>query len=100
MPARLIQLGPLLALLGAQAAQAQVTVDVAKISCQQYLTDQVAPTRNITNWLHGYYNAKRSNTIIDVGAMQKAVDQLQGVCRMNPDMPVMDAANKLFGTEK
>jgi acid stress chaperone HdeB len=100
MTVRLIKLGPLIAFLCAQAAQAQVTVDIAKISCTQYLTDQVAPTRNITNWLHGYYNGKRGNTILDVGAMQKAVDQLQGVCRMNPDMPVMDAANKLFGAEK
>jgi hypothetical protein len=100
MTVRLIKLGPLIAFLSAQAVQAQVTVDVAKISCKQYLTDQVAPTRIITNWLHGYYNGRRSNTIIDVGAMQKTVDQLQAVCRMNPDTTVMDAANKLFGGEK
>jgi|SRR6516164_7497124 hypothetical protein len=100
MMVRLIKLGPLVAFLGAQAVQAQVTVDFAKITCKQYLLDQVAPTRIITAWLDGYYNGKRSNTIIEVGAMQRTMDQLQSFCRMNLDTPVMDAVSKVTGAEK
>jgi acid stress chaperone HdeB len=100
MMVRLIKLGPLVALLGAQAAQAQVTVDFAKITCKQYLLDQVAPTRILTAWLDGYYNGKRGNTTIEIGAMQRNVDQVQSYCRMNLDTPVMDAADKVFGVQK
>ena len=48
-------------------AQAQVTVDVAKITCQQILKEELAsPTHDIVLWLSGYYNGKRNSTIINL----------------------------------
>ena len=37
MKIRLIMIGPLFALLGAVVAEAQQTVDVSKIACEQFL---------------------------------------------------------------
>jgi hypothetical protein len=91
----------LLILEAASAVQAQTTVDVAKITCRQFLLGHVGgSTRSVANWLSGYYNGKRGNTVIEVGSMQKNVRDLERYCRKNHEMPVMDAAKNTLGAEK
>ena len=90
-----------ISLLGISLAQAQMTVDVAKITCRQFLLGHVGgSTRSVANWLSGYYNGKRGNTVIEVGSMQQNVRDLERYCRKNHEMPVMDAAKKALGAEK
>ncbi len=89
-----------LGLLGAASAQAQVTIDVAKVSCQQFLVDKVAPTKYVVLWLSGYFNGQRSNTLIDVGAMDKNADKVEDYCRLNQQTPVMDAVKNALGGGK
>jgi hypothetical protein len=87
--------------LGIATARAQMTVDVAKITCRQFLLGHVGgSTRSVSNWLSGYYNGKRDNTVIEVGSMQKNVRDLERYCRKNHEMPVMDAAKNALGAEK
>jgi hypothetical protein len=82
------------------SAQAQTTVDVAKITCRQFLLGHVGgSTRSVANWLSGFYNGKRGNTVIEVESMQKNVHDLERYCRKNHDMPVMDAAKSALGAE-
>jgi acid stress chaperone HdeB len=81
-------------------ARAQVTIDLAKITCKQALLDTVAPTKSIALWLSGYYNGKRSNTVIDAGALQKNADKVEDYCRLNLDTTVMDAVQAVFGVSK
>jgi acid stress chaperone HdeB len=91
----------LLVILGASAVRAQVTVDVAKITCRQFLLGHVGgSTRSVANWLSGYYSGKRGSTVIEVGSMQKNVRDLERYCRKNYEMPVMDAAKNALGAEK
>ena len=75
----------LVALLGASQAQAQVSVDVAKITCRQLFFDKlISPNeKSLALWLSGYYSAKRNNTVIDLGALAKNVDKVEDYCRMN-----------------
>jgi HdeA/HdeB family len=47
-------------------SRAQVSVDMAKIMCGQFLVDEIAPSEYVAMWLSGYYNGKRNNTIIRV----------------------------------
>jgi HdeA/HdeB family len=51
-------------LLSASEARAQMTVDVAKITCRQYLFDRNFSPRvpMIANWLSGYFNGQKNNT--------------------------------------
>lgn len=93
-------LGLALVLLGASGAQAQVTVDVSKISCEQFLIDKVAPTKSIVLWLSGYYNGKRNNTVIDPGALEKNADKVEDYCRLNLTTNVMDAVKATLGLDK
>ena len=42
---------------------AQVTIDVAKISCFQFATYKIAEPDRIAIWLHGYFHGKRGDLI-------------------------------------
>jgi acid stress chaperone HdeB len=77
-------------------ATAQVTLDVAKISCDQYVLFQVADPQNIAIWLSGYYNGKRGTTILDVQGFKESARQLTLYCRANPDSPVLNAFEAVF----
>ena len=57
--------GLVLALVAVPAAQAQVTIDMSKVTCEQYLGYKIINPNDIAMWLSGYYSAHRDNTIID-----------------------------------
>jgi len=99
MKVRSLALVPLLVILGALQAQAQVSVDVAKITCRQLFFDKtISPNeKSLAIWLSGYYNAKRNNTVLDLGALARNVDKVEDYCRMNLDITVMDAVTKALG---
>jgi acid stress chaperone HdeB len=100
MKSRLISLGLLIGFLGSPAAQAQMTMDVAKITCRQFLIGKVASPKSVANWLSGYYNGKRGNTVIEIGEMERHVHKLEAYCRKHHDMAVMEAAKAALNIEK
>ncbi len=99
MKARLIAFIPLVLILGAPAVQAQISIDVAKITCRQLLFDKVISpnTKSLALWLSGYYNGKRNNTVLDIGALAQNTDKVEDYCRMNLDATVMDAVTSALG---
>jgi hypothetical protein len=82
--------------VGISAVRAQVTVDVAKITCRQYLIGKVATPRSVVNWLSGYFHGQRGDTTLDYGALGTDMGKLDAFCRKNHDMPLLEAARKLF----
>lgn len=80
------------------SAQAQM-IDVAKITCDQYVHSKIATPNYIAAWLSGYYNAKRNNLMIDLQNVQDHVSKLQTYCyeEKNFKVPVMKAVEDLFG---
>ena len=81
-------------------AQAQVSLDLAKVTCDQWSGYKITNPQNIALWLSGYYNGKRGNTVIDTQGLAAENQKLRDFCITNPQMPVMDAAEKLFGVSK
>jgi acid stress chaperone HdeB len=77
-------------------AQAQMTLDVSKITCDQFVGYKITNPRNIALWLSGYYNGKRGNTIIDTQELEQNSEKVQDYCRLNPKMPVMQAVEAVF----
>jgi len=69
--ARLLLTSALFVFVQITAPQAQVTVDVSKITCEQLLMEKPVPAKYVVLWLSGYYNGKRNNTIIEPEAMDK-----------------------------
>jgi len=81
-------------------AKAQVTIDVAKITCEQFLLYKVANPDYIAMWISGYYNAKRDNTVIDVEALKAHVEKVKDYCRANMNATVMQAVQTALGVDK
>jgi hypothetical protein len=95
----LIVSGFILAISSASSAQAQVTVDVTKITCDQYVHHKIAPPRLIGAWLSGYYNAKSDNQVIDSQTFEANLRKLERFCyqEKNFKVPVMQAVEKVIG---
>jgi hypothetical protein len=82
-------------------AQAQVTVDVAKITCQQILKEELAsPTHDIVLWLSGYYSGKRNNMTINLQTINNDEQKVRLYCYKNPDTTVLDAIKNVLGFDK
>jgi hypothetical protein len=88
--------GLVLALVAVPVAQAQVTIDMAKINCEQFLGYKIINPNDIAMWLSGYYNAQRGNTTIDTETLAAQKRELQDYCLQNLKVPIMQAINKLF----
>ena len=86
----------LVALLAAPAARAQVTVDVSKITCEQFLGFSVADPRDIAIWLSGYYHGKQGITVLEPQTLKQNAEKLKTACfkRDNSKLPVMQVIEK------
>ena len=92
--------GMVLALLMAPAAQAQVALDVSKITCEQFVLWKVTDPEKIVIWLSGYYNGKRGNTVIDPRGLEENSGKLRDYCRNNFKVTVMQAVETLLAASK
>ncbi len=88
--------GSILAFGAVSIARAQVTLDVAKITCDQFTGYKITDPQNIAIWLSGYYNGKRGNTVLDTQGLQANAKKLQEYCIRNPQIPVMNAVETLL----
>jgi len=81
--------------------QAQETVDVAKITCDQIIRGKLTPpSRDVVLWLSGYYNGWRNNTIIDLQTIKKNEEKVYSYCYHNAETTVLDAIKNVLGLEK
>jgi hypothetical protein len=94
----LIMFGAGLALIGLQAVQAQVTIDIATITCNQFLGDAITDSRTLGIWLSGYVNGERGKRLID--PLSRTHISLVDYCEGHMDMLVLDAARNVYGAEK
>jgi acid stress chaperone HdeB len=83
-----------------QPARAQVTLDLSKVTCDQWAGYKITNPQNIAYWLSGYYNGKRSNTVLDTQALAAQTQRLRDFCLVNPQLPVMQAVDKLLASDK
>jgi len=100
MKPKVITLTLTLVCLVISPAQAQVTIDVSKITCEQHLGFKITDPNNIALWLSGYYNGQRGNTIIEPQSFKENIEKLKNYCFTNPKVPVMQAVEIVFGKGK
>jgi acid stress chaperone HdeB len=82
------------------SARAQVTLDVAKITCDQYTGYKITNPQNIAIWLSGYYSGKRDSTIVETQTLVANAKKLRDYCIRNPQTPIMRAVETLFDKDK
>jgi hypothetical protein len=101
------------------STQAQVSIDMSKITCDEYVHDRI-PTSDFTsfsavgslplemrsnlsrwliaNWLSGYYHAKHNNEIIGVESFENNVNKLTNYCydEENFKVPIIEAIERVL----
>lgn len=86
----------LLTLLLPTMVHAQVSIDVMKITCRQFLTGRMLPTKSMALWFSGYYSGKRGATIINAGDVKPNADKVEDYCGLHQDETVMNAVERIF----
>ena len=104
----------------ATAAQAQVNIDVSKITCDEFVHDKIPMAPDlylgflgagslearamlsrwlIAAWLSGYHHAKRNNWIIALESFEDNVNKLTNYCydEKNFKVPIMEAIETVLG---
>ena len=101
MKLRLLLTSALFLFAQSPTTQAQEALDLAKITCEQFLMEKLAtPSRDVVVWLSGYYNGKRNNTIIEPLTAQKNQEKLNQYCYGHRETTLMDAVKNVLGFDK
>ena len=95
-----ILLALLISVFGISVAQAQETIDIAKITSAQFLTGQITDSQTLSIWLSGYSNGTRHNTVVNVSEFQKHSTDVMDYCISHPDTNLMDAVKNALGAGK
>ena len=94
--ARLLLISALLVFALIPAPQAQVKVDIAKVTCDELFKEELQWTAGeIILWLSGYYHGEGHNTIIQPSALKRDADKLNQYCYGHGDTTVMDAVKNM-----
>jgi acid stress chaperone HdeB len=94
---RLLTAAAAIAVGASWTAQAQVTVDVAKMTCAQFAAYKVTSPKNIAIWLNGYHHGKRGDTVVDTQRLDEDTKKIQQYCIDNPNTPLMQAVETVIG---
>ena len=89
-----------LALSACSGAHAQVTVDVAKITCDQFTLYKITDPQNIAIWISGYYHGQRNTTVIDTQQLSASLQKIKDYCNLRPQETVFHAVETVFGPPK
>jgi hypothetical protein len=95
-----VALGLTLALESVPAAQAQVTLEVSKITCEQYNAYKITNPQNIAIWVNGYYHGKRGDVTLDTQRLVENARKLRDYCRRNRETLVLEAVETLFAKDR
>ena len=98
MRADLVSLGFAITLLSASLAHGQVSIDVSKVTCDQFANGKVGLPRTTAIWLNGYYHGKMGSTTIDTQQSEDIFGKLMNFCQTgeNGKVLVMQAIEHLL----
>jgi hypothetical protein len=83
-----------------EPARAQTTLDVSKITCEQFRLYKITDPRDIALWINGYFNGQRKNTVLDTQKLKDHFDKLKDYCILNPTLPVFEATQKVLEIDR
>jgi acid stress chaperone HdeB len=95
--ATILIVGLAFALTASSAVQAQVMIDLSKVTCDQFIKYKVADPKLITVWLSGYFHGKRGDTMVDTQRLNADADEVEKYCFKNPNAPLMPSVETIVG---
>jgi len=87
-------------LAASSGAEAQVMLDLSKVTCDQWVKYQVANPKFIAMWLSGYFHGKRGDTMIDTQKLIADADDVERYCFKNPGALLMPSVEAIVGGQK
>ncbi len=85
---------PLCAGLGSGLAQAQVSIDMRRVTCADYLAMPAADAVLTSAWLSGWFNQKLGYTTVDLNAYARNVESVTKWCGSNPNETLMNGLQR------
>ena len=76
-------------LLSPSVVAAQATVDMARVTCAEYLAMTPADSAIFSAWMSGWFNQKKGYVWVDLNAFTRNVASVKGWCTTNPTQTVM-----------
>ncbi|MGM4902088.1 HdeA/HdeB family chaperone [Tardiphaga sp. 20_F10_N6_6] len=80
---------PLVGILLSSTTHAQVTVDMARVSCAQYMALSASDSAVVSAWMSGWFNQKSGYVYVDLDAYTRNVANLKSWCASHPSQTVM-----------
>jgi hypothetical protein len=71
--------GSLLIVFAAQSAQAQITVDISKITCEQF--NVLEKQDSVAIWLSGFYHGQKGDPVLEINVFEETVRKYRAACR-------------------
>ena len=68
---------------------AQVSIDMARVTCADYLALSVADSAVFSAWMSGWFNQKTGYVFVDLNAYARNVANVMSWCASNPTQTVM-----------
>ena len=91
---KLLLSGTALVLCMNSTTQAQVMVDMSKITCEQLLKGTQNSVESAI-WISGYYHGLRKNTMFDLNQFKTNADAVVKACQTSPKNTVMQTVDTL-----
>jgi hypothetical protein len=91
-----------LAFLGAMLpslANAQLMVDMSKVTCGDYLAMPPGNARVLSAWMSGWFNQKRGYVSVDLGNYAENIAKVSQWCSANPTVTLMSAIQRVATKE-
>jgi hypothetical protein len=89
-----------LLVVGSSPLGAQVTLDVSKLTCEQFAMYKVTNPKYLAVWLSGFDHGKRGDAVIDMQQVVANTEKLEDYCLKNPKVPMMQAAETILEPQK
>ena len=80
-------------------ANAQLTIDMSAIKCDQYLAMSPAMSRDFSAWMSGWFSYQTRRTFVDLALHQKNIANVKAWCQYHPRENVMTGLQNAIGPQ-
>jgi len=80
------------------AAQAQLIIDMNRLTCAQFLAMSPQQARIYSAWMSGWFNQKTGYAWVDLNAYERNFANVRQWCTTSPGQTVMEGLKRSTGT--
>lgn len=78
---------------------AQLTIDMGAIRCDQYLAMSPSMSRDFSAWMSGWYSYQTRRTFVDLLLHEKNIANVKSWCQSHPQQSVMGGLKNAIGAQ-